>query len=547
MISRLSCGKVLLFLSSLLALCQVGKCEIRAFNLLLEPSSEYIHFIEGFLRGPGYIDLTELLFVASDSEVNTPQSSSDSTKNDGNRHDFRRALASNSNSSSSSNSGADFPMEGSALEIAVLKLDDECQQTRTGCDWTDHGVGAMSEDGLSTYYCCSTDAIENGYCAGTQVGRLIIDGDSFTGSHRMINVPASGEYSGTIKWGKIEETESGRYLVIFANCNDDGRRVIVEGHTVWKSVHGYLPGDLFGLMYFFMFLFVAYLGILLWYGITMKMFEDANIPIQSWIFGTICVGTLEVFFRSGDLFVWNEDGRRFWIAYYVGVILGVLKRGVSRCLLVMVSLGWGVVHDELGSEMRKIHLLGGLYIVISLVDDIMAEVAYSEIQRMSTKKEEELIDIVLVLGLVIVLINLIFYFWIIDSLSSTMEYLESMKQTRKLLRYLRLRMILMFSILFGVMWAVFSIVDTYDQGIAAQESKWVIDSLVEVIYLFVLVAVAWLWRPQENANEYAYVMELPAMSAAVDDDDDDGVIELSAVVPSAADDSDEDEFNDEIK
>jgi phosphatidylglycerophosphatase A len=210
----------------------------------------------------------------------------------------------------------------------------------------------------------------------------------------------------------------------------------------------------------------------------------------------------------------------------------------------MVSLGWGVVHDELGSEMRKIHLLGGLYIVISLVDEIMGEVAYNEIQRMSTKKEEELIDIVLVLGLVIVLINLIFYFWIIDSLSGTMEYLESMKQTRKLLRYLRLRMILMFSILFGVMWAVVSIVDTYDQGIAQQEEKWVIDSLVEVIYLFVLVAVAWLWRPQENANKYAYVMELSAMSAGLDDDDDEGVIELSAIVPSAADDSDE--FNDEI-
>jgi hypothetical protein len=176
----------------------------------------------------------------------------------------------------------------------------------------------MSEDGLSTYYCCSTDEIENGYCAGNKVGRLIIDNDSFAGSHRMIDVPASGEFSGTINYGKIEETESGRYLVIFANCNDDGRRVIGEGHTIWKSVHGYLPGDRFGLMYFFMFLFVAYLGILLWYGITMKMFEDAKIPIQSWIFGTICVGTLEVFFRSGDLFVWNEDGRRFWIAYYVG-------------------------------------------------------------------------------------------------------------------------------------------------------------------------------------------------------------------------------------
>jgi hypothetical protein len=70
-----------------------------------------VYFIEGFLRGPGYIDLTELLFVASDSEVNTPQSSSDSTKNDGNRHDFRRALTGNSSSRSNS-----------TLDMVVLKL-----------------------------------------------------------------------------------------------------------------------------------------------------------------------------------------------------------------------------------------------------------------------------------------------------------------------------------------------------------------------------------------------------------------------------------------
>lgn len=214
----------------------------------------------------------------------------------------------------------------------------------------------------------------------------------------------------------------------------------------------------------------------------------------------------------------------------------------------MVSMGWGVVRDELGSSMKKIHLLGGLYVVISLVTDIMTEVAYEEIQRMSQEEEDEIFDIVKVLGLVIVVIDLIFYFWIIDSLSGTMEYLENMKQTRKLLRYLRLRMILMFSILFGVMWAVFGIVDSYDQGIVTQEAKWVIDASMEMNYLFVLVAVAWLWRPQANAKDFAYVMELPAMSAAADDDDsEDGVIELSAVVPSAADDSDEDELNEEVQ
>ena len=166
---------------------------------------------------------------------------------------------------------------------------------------------------------------------------------------------------------------------------------------------------------------------------------------------------------------------------------------------------------------------------------------FTEIKRLTPNEEKELFDIVSILSFVIVVINLIFYFWIIDALGGTMEYLESMKQTRKLLRYLRLRMFLMFSILFGVMWSVLGIVDTYDQGIVSNEAKWVLDASIETNYVFLLVVVAWLWRPQENAKEYAYVMELPSMSAAVNGDDEEGMIELSDQVPSAADDSDDEE------
>lgn len=146
-----------------------------------------------------------------------------------------------------------------------------------------------------------------------------MDAQKFKGKHRLINIPASGDYDNNLKYGRFEEKSgNGKYVVVFANCNDEGRPVIVEGHTVWKSHHGYLPGDLFGLMYFLAFMFFVYFIMLLWYGITMKIYEDANIPIQTWIFGTIAMGCLELFFRTGDLFVWNEDGTRFWIAYYVG-------------------------------------------------------------------------------------------------------------------------------------------------------------------------------------------------------------------------------------
>ena len=44
--------------------------EIRDFDLRLQSDSTQIHYVEGFLLTPGYIDLSELLFVATDNDDN---------------------------------------------------------------------------------------------------------------------------------------------------------------------------------------------------------------------------------------------------------------------------------------------------------------------------------------------------------------------------------------------------------------------------------------------------------------------------------------------
>jgi hypothetical protein len=138
----------------------------------------------------------------------------------------------------------------------------------------------------------------------------------------------------------------------------------------------------------------------------------------------------------------------------------------------MVSLGWGVVRDDLGGVMKKINFLGGLYIVVSAVRDIMTVLGFMEVQQMSQEEKDELFDIVTILTTVIAFIDVLFYLWIIDALNGTMEYLENMSQTSKLLQFLRLRSLLLFSILFAVIWAVFGIVDSYDTGIVDQEQAW---------------------------------------------------------------------------
>jgi len=126
--------------------------------------------------------------------------------------------------------------------------------------------------------------------------------------------------------------------------------------------------------------------------------------------------------------------------------------------------------------------------------------------------------------------------WILDALNGTMMYLDNMNQTRKLGRYLKLRTLFLFAILFAVVWAVFSLVNTYDEeGIVREEHEWIVDAATEVNYLFVLIGVAWLWKPNPSAKEYAYVMELPAMGG----DGEGNELELTGHVPSAMDDDDD--------
>jgi hypothetical protein len=407
-----------------------------------------------------------------------------------------------------------------------------CVNKRNGCDWTELGIGASDSEG-GIRWCCSNDAIDFGYCQGgdAQYGRLIVNSTLFKGQHRFIQVPATGDLVASVHYAVLEEPKiSGRYNLVIANCNDEGRDVYVSGKYAWQSVHGFLPGDLYGEMYFFAFLTAVYLILALWYGLTMRMYEDAQIPIQKWILGTIVLGLLETFFRTGDYLVWNEDGKRFWFAMYTGVLVGVVKRGLSRCLVVMVSMGWGVVRDQL-DQMRQITILGIAYVGTAVARDIMTIVAVTDNQTLSINEEEELFDAVTIITFVVAAIDVTFYMWIIDSLNGTMQYLENMNQRIKLQRYLTLRMILLFSILFAVMWSVFSLVNTYtEDSILEEQNQWAAGALMEINYLGVLIGVAYLWRPNPNAKDLAYVMELPALGG-----DDENELEMTSNIPSALD------------
>mmetsp|Transcript_23407 Transcript_23407/g.32801 ORF Transcript_23407/g.32801 Transcript_23407/m.32801 type:complete len:621 (-) Transcript_23407:115-1977(-) len=550
----------LLFVIVLLVSCCMSNVvgEIRSFKGRIDAASNFIHFSEGYLIAPGFVDLSELVFTTLKDDVydenfDDEQAFDDDNEQDGDgdgggRQLVSRYLDGHKDKGKDMDTDAQDTDVGNTIDIVLFHEPSSCSNTRAGCDWTELGVGASNGEG-GLRWCCSNDAIDLGFCEGgpQQYGRLIVNATTFAGQHRFINVPSKGDMKSTVKYGKLEQkTDSGKYVLIVANCNDEGRDVMVNGKYSWKSKHGYLPGDLFGEMYYFVALTVVYFILFGWYAISMKCHEDAVIPIQKWVLTTIGMGFLEAFFKTGDFFVWNEDGTRFWFAMYTGVFVGVVKRGISRCLVLMVSLGWGVVRDTLGDQLNKIVFFGILYVGTATARDVFTIFAVTENQTLSIEEEEDLFDIVTILTFVVAAIDVTFYMWILDALNGTMQYLENMNQTMKLKRYLRLRCILLLSILFAVVWSVFGLVDTYmDEAMMEEQNAWGITIAWEVNYLFVLISVAVLWRPNPNAKDYAFVMELPALGGNDDDDDNEIGIEFTETVPSANDDDDDEGENGE--
>ena len=213
----------------------------------------------------------------------------------------------------------DPPKPDSFIDIALFKLPDGCANTFEGCDWADLGVGAHDEevDG-GVNYCCSQDAASRGICDESTIGRLIVSG-SFTGETHKIFVPGDNDTALVLETGShMEIKNDGSYVLVLANCDDNGREMLALGTMEWMSSHGLLPGDLLGLLFYYVIIFLIYLVLFIGYGCGMRAYQDSAIPIQRYIIGTIGLGLIETFFLTVDLVVLNQSGSQSMFVVYAG-------------------------------------------------------------------------------------------------------------------------------------------------------------------------------------------------------------------------------------
>jgi len=222
----------------------------------------------------------------------------------------------------------------------------------------------------------------------------------------------------------------------------------------------------------------------------------------------LALGMMEMALRYYDFAQFNQNGTRGAGLMVMSSIMHTLKQTVSRLLVLVVSMGFGIVKPSLGDSFNTIAALGGLFFFFAVVQRL-----YELSSHTSAITFMQYVTMLPVAAL-----DLVFFFWIYRSLNDIITQLENREQEAKLLLYRHFRVMLLMTMLGASSWSlVYSFIVVSGRISADWESRWIFDGFFDVLYLAVLSAIMILWRPTVNSMQFAYSR---VKGRDIDDDDE---------------------------
>ncbi|KAM9585295.1 transmembrane protein 87B isoform 2-T2 [Trichechus inunguis] len=269
-----------------------------------------------------------------------------------------------------------------------------------------------------------------------------------------------------------------------------------------KGPHGYISASDWPLMIFYMVMCIIYIL----YGVLWLMWSACYwkdiLRIQFWIAAVIFLGMLEKAVFYSEYQNINSTGLSTQGLLIFAELISAVKRTLARLLVIIVSLGYGIVKPRLGTVMYRVIGLGVLYFIFATIEGVMRVIGGSN-------------HLAVVLGdIILAVIDSIFVWFIFISLAQTVKTLRLRKNTVKFSLYRHFTNTLIFAVLASV---VFMVWTTKTFRIAKCQSdwmeRWVDDAFWSFLFSLILVVIMFLWRPSANNQRYAFM-------PLIDDSDD---------------------------
>ncbi|XP_061651824.1 transmembrane protein 87A-like [Phyllopteryx taeniolatus] len=270
-----------------------------------------------------------------------------------------------------------------------------------------------------------------------------------------------------------------------------------------KGPHDYSsPADWPQMMFFMVMCIVYVLFGALWLFWCACYWRDL-LRVQFWIGGVILLGMLEkaVFYSEYQNIRYRGDYVEGAVIF--AELLSALKRSLARILVLIVSLGYGIVKPRLGTTVHRLAAVGLLYLLFSSVEGVLRVTGgfYG--------------TVALGANLSLSLIDSCVMWWIFISLSQTTRMLKLRRNVVKLSLYQHFTNTLIFSMLASIIfiiWTtkVFKLVDCQKSW----RDLWVDDAFWRLLFSTILLVIMVLLRPSANNQRFSHL-------SLIDDEDED--------------------------
>ncbi|XP_068601246.1 transmembrane protein 87A-like [Brachionichthys hirsutus] len=262
-----------------------------------------------------------------------------------------------------------------------------------------------------------------------------------------------------------------------------------------KGPHGFISASEWPLMMFYMAMCIVYVLLaFLWLLLSACYWRDL-LRIQFWIGGVIFLGMLEKAIYYAEFQSIRYEGSSVYGAVVFAEVLSTVKRTLARVLVIIASLGYGIVKPRLGALLHRVVGVGLLYLIFANVEGILRVNA----GRGADSSVRVLCDIMLAL------IDSCIVWWIFVSLAQTMKLLRLRRNVVKLSLYRHFTNTLIFAVVASVIFIAWS-TRTFrvTQCHADWRELWIDEAFWRFLFSFILLVIMFLWRPSANNQRYAF-------------------------------------------
>ncbi|XP_046687407.1 transmembrane protein 87A-like [Homalodisca vitripennis] len=301
-------------------------------------------------------------------------------------------------------------------------------------------------------------------------------------------------------------TKDGFYMLTLQITSD--LPFSADVHIEMKGKQGYLSAADWPLLPFYGAMCLVYVVLgLAWLIVSFLQWRDL-LRIQFWIGGVILLGMLEKAMFYAEYQSINTTGVSSSRAVLLAELVSCGKRTLARMLVIIVSLGFGIVKPRLGPMLHRTVATGILYFLLA------ASEAYLRVMKPKSDPANQM----LVASVPLAVLDSAICWWIFTSLVQTTRTLRLRRNLVKLNLYRHFTNTLIFAVIASVIFMLYSIKAHYLVScFTAWKELWIDDAYWKLLFSVILLVIMILWRPTNNNQRYAFT---PLLDAPEDGDDE---------------------------